>query len=62
MSARQGWTKCPECGIFVKNIRKHKARNRCSVQHIRKPERRIQLLVKKGKLLLGEKYIPPSFH
>jgi len=27
---------CPDCGVVVGNIRKHKARNRCTKQHIRK--------------------------
>lgn len=28
--------KCSDCGVQVSNLRKHKARNRCSQQHIRK--------------------------
>lgn len=38
---------CPKCGVVVSNLRKHKARNRCQVQHIRKPERKKQLRLEK---------------
>ena len=50
-------TKCPKCGIYVSNLRKHKARGRCFVQHIRRKDRQIQKLLKKWG---GEsvKYIP----
>lgn len=34
-----GWTKCKECGVFVKNIRRHKERKRCGMQHLRPDER-----------------------
>lgn len=38
---------CPECGVVVSNLRKHKARNRCKVQHIRKDIRKKQLAIQK---------------
>ena len=40
-------TKCPKCGVYVSNLRKHKARDRCSMQHIRYDKRRFLKLIKK---------------
>ena len=40
-------TKCPKCGIYVSNLRKHTARGRCQYQHIRKRIRKFQLMNKK---------------
>lgn len=31
--------KCEQCGVMVKNLRKHKERNRCEAQHIRGREK-----------------------
>ncbi len=44
-------TKCDKCGIFVSNLRKHKARKRCQTQHIRKNIRKFQLMAKKMEWL-----------
>lgn len=41
--------KCPDCGVQVNNLRKHKARNRCEYQHIRKS------LEKRRKQIMREK-------
>lgn len=40
--------KCPECGIWVSNLRKHKKRNRCRRQHLRDEFRRASMPSKNG--------------
>lgn len=41
---------CPKCGIVVSNLRKHKSRNRCKVQHIRGWKKMAMKLAKQGRL------------
>ena len=43
---------CPECGVLVSNLRKHKERGRCEVQHIRRED----------KQMMRDKSIPLSFY
>jgi len=31
--------RCEKCGVFVSNLRKHKERKRCRLQHIRRKDR-----------------------
>ena len=40
-------TQCPTCGIWVTNLRKHRERGRCSMQHIRADKRRFLKMAKK---------------
>ena len=42
------WKLCPECGVFVRNLRKHLQRNRCKMQHIRGDLRKRLALMKKN--------------
>ena len=28
--------RCPKCGVFVNNLRRHRDRGRCAFQHVRK--------------------------
>ena len=34
-------TVCPDCGVPVSNLRKHRERQRCAMQHLRKSIRNI---------------------
>jgi hypothetical protein len=40
--------KCPKCGVWVKNLRRHLDRKRCDMQHLRK-DFRVKLKKEKKK-------------
>lgn len=51
---------CPKCGILVSNLRRHRERNRCDLQHIRKTDKQLIKSFSEGKRksfinLLGER-------
>ena len=41
---------CNECGVQVKNLRKHKARGRCKAQHVRKDRDKREKQIMREKL------------